>query len=669
MSCVSLTSSLTPTISHSHTSSSSSQFSAGYSTAPTSPGSPILENPFDTINVKILEGEALADKIAQPASVPLPIDLRPASRNVQLQTTEEQGEEAYRPNPKSVAVRPRPKRQNFNFWADMPYELKISILRWLSPKEVVACSGVSKAWHDLCFDGQLWTTLDTQTYYSEIPSDALIKIMLRAGSFVQQLNLRGCIQLRDKWLQLGTRMTDECRNLATFSIEGCRIDRSAIHYFLLRNPRLVQINMPGMQNINNSTMRIIANGCPQLEFLNIDWCINVDTKGLMKVVEACPKLNDLRASEVRGFDDQDFMLELFKRNTLERLILTHCESLTDECLQILAHGIDPEIDPLTDQTVVPPRLLRHLDVSKCRFLTDKGVKALAYNVPFLEGFRVSQCNALTDDALTGILKSTPRLTHLEFEELDELTNATLLTLAKDAPGAATLEHLSISYCENLGDTGMLQVLKACPNLRTLALDNTRISDLVLMEAAALVRRRGSTSDATRKPTKGLSMVVFDCQNVTWAGVREILSKNTCIQRYKPVVRATGVPPVEGPAGAESAPAVELVYPPPAYPMQVIQLKCFYGWQMTVEEHYKRVVAAKWASASSLERKWADYMMANEEAGAGGAGARRRRRRAREAERAFLQAEEDDEVNDGGANGAAFGRGGRRRARSGGCVVM
>jgi len=99
------------------------------------------------------------------------------------------------------------------------------------------------------------------------------------------------------------------------------------------------------------------------------------------------------------------------------------------------------------------------------------------------------------------------------------------------------------------------------------------------------------------------------------------------------------------------------------------MKCFYGWQMTVEEHYKRVMAANWPSAIRLERKWADYMMANEEAGAGGAGARRRRRRAREAERAFLQAEEDDDATDAGAAGGAFGRGGRRRARSGGCVVM
>lgn len=342
--------------------------------------------------------------------------------------------------------------------------------------------------------------------------------MLKAGAFVKNLNLRGCVQLRDQWLSLGTRMTNqECRNLENFSIEGCKIERSSIHFFLLRNPRLLHINMPSMQNVNNATMKIIACHCPQLELLNIDWCSQIDSKGLKRVVQSCPNLKDLRASEVRGLDDNDFMLELFQRNTLERLILQHCDSLTDNALQILMHGIEPERDLLTDRPVVPRRL-RHLDVSKCRALTDKGLQAMAYNVPYLEGFRLCQNNSLTDDALEELLQTTDRLTHLEVEELENLTNDTLLTLSK-SPAAKTLEHLSISYCEQMGDVGVLPLLKACPNIHSLYLDNTRISDLVLMEASEQVRHRGSSTKKSQVPQKGLELVAFDCANVTWAGVR------------------------------------------------------------------------------------------------------------------------------------------------------
>ena len=504
--------------------------------------------------------------------------------------------------------------------------------------------------------------------------------MLRAGAFVKNLNLRGCVQLRDQWLSLGTRMTNqECRNLENFSIEGCKIERSSIHFFLLRNPKLIHINMPSMQNINNATMKIIASHCPQLEMLNIDWCSQIDTKGLKRVVQSCSKLTDLRASEVRGLDDKDFMLELFTRNTLERLILQYCDTLTDEAMQVMMQGVDPEIDPLTEQAIVPPRRLRHLDISKCRSLTDNGLKTLTHNVPYLEGLRLCQNSALTDDALTDLLVTTPKLTHLEVEELELLTNATLTALAK-GPAAKSLEHLSISYCEQLGDVGVLPILKSCPELKSLCLDNTRVSDLVLMEASEQVRKRGNSTKKGARPRKGLELVAFDCANVTWAGVREVLQGNCRVLqgRKRSVMQNLTVQRSEGTEEIQRMIEIQTLL----YPAQVIHLKAFYGWQQTVEEHYRRCITARWGAAARLEGKWAEWMVASEEVGVVGHGwgSRRRRRRAREAENRVRDDEEGigGEIGTGdesgsGAEGYGTGgrgvRGGRRRARSGGCVVM
>ena len=465
--------------------------------------------------------------------------------------------------------------------------------------------------------------LDTQEYYRDIPAASLTKIITRAGPFVKDLNLRGCAQMPEVWAKGEHNITEVCRNLEYFSLEGCRIDRSSVHTFLLKNRRLVHINLCGMKGLTNTALRIIGQNCQQLEHLNISWCLGVDTRGLMRIVQSCPRLKDLRAGEVKGFDDKAFLLELFNRNTLERLVLSHCVDLDDECLQVLIQGVDPEIDPLTERAVVQPRNFRHLDLSRCPQLTDKGVKVLAHNVPKLCGLQLSHCEELTDDSLEGLLESTPLLTHLDLEELENLSNSSLQRLAKSAC-ATRLQHLNISFCERLGDTGMLQVVKSCPRIRTLYMDNTRISDLVLTEAAAQVRARDRTSPVvpTSPPTTGLHMVVYDCQNVTWTGVREVLSRNAEPNRR-----------------------------------EVVSLKCFYGYQDTVNEHMKRVLRGDPKSAARLDKKWAEYMVASEEAGAQGAGARRRRRRLREA--AMVHADEEE----GGP------RGGRRRARSGGCAVM
>ncbi|KIV89389.1 hypothetical protein PV10_08957 [Exophiala mesophila] len=659
ISCVSLNS---PTVGYPLSSplSYNSQLSNGFSTAPTTPGTPVSQQSYFETNARLRPLDP-----TDVTSIPIPVDLR-SSKPLSTPLPE-------------ISEKPFPRRQNFNFWKDMPYELRVHILSFLSPKDIIKVSAVSSEWHDICFDGQLWTSLDCQTYYQQITSDALIKIMLNAGAFVKNLNLRGCVQLRDQWLSLGTRMTNqECRNLETFSIEGCSIERSSIHFFLLRNPRLIHINMPSMQNINNATMKIIATHCPQLELLNIDWCSQIDSKGLKKVLQGCSKLSDLRASEVRGLDDNGFMLEVFQRNNLERLILQHCDSLTDEALRIMVQGVEPELDLLTDRPIVPPRRLRHLDISRCRSLTDRGIQAMAHNVPYLEGLRLCQNTALTDDALEHLLQTTDRLTHLEVEELEHLTNETLITLSK-SKAAKTLEHLSVSYCELIGDVGVLPLLKACPNIQSLCLDNTRISDLVLMEASEQVRNRGSTTKKNQIPRKGLELVAFDCANVTWAGVREILQGNgRVMQGRKRSVYQTQNFVGENGEKEESRRVIEIQTL--LYPTEVIHLKAFYGWRQTVDEHYKRCTTGRWGAAARLEEKWAEWMVASEEVGVVGHGwsSRRRRRRAREAENRVRDDEDgtaqDTGTGDDEGSGAEFATGrnpraGRRRARSGGCLVM
>ncbi|KAF2637159.1 F-box/LRR repeat-containing protein 2 [Massarina eburnea CBS 473.64] len=630
MSCVSLASHASPAspYGHSYGSSYSSELSATFSTAPTSvanspPASPLFDEKARW-RMRIPEGAT---------SVPLPEEFRTQSR----EGTDAEADYFSRP------VRKVRRRVNFNFWEDMPEEIRMHVLRHLEPREVVRCSAVSKSWHRMCFDGQLWGDLDTSNFYRDITADALVNIITSAGPFVKDLNLRGCVQLREQWSKKG--LVEACQNLENFSLEGCRIDRTSIHCFLLQNPRLVHVNLSGLAGATNAAMKILANHCPKVEHLNVSWCNNIDTRGLRKVVESCPNLKDLRAGEVRGWDDVDFMHELFKRNTLERLVLMNCDSLNDDSLAVLVSGIDPEIDILTDRPIVPPRRLKHLDLTRCRGITDVGVKELTSNVPFLEGLQLSKCHSLTDDAFTTLIPTLPVLTHLDIEELDGLTNEVLKSLAQ-APCTAHLQHLCLSYCENLGDSGLLPVLKACPKLSSLEMDNTRISDLVLTEAASCIRNRNRSLrglTGSERPQIGLRIVAYDCANVTWTGVREVLSRNAEISR----------------------PSAASVSTTPTYPREIIGLKCFYNWQPTVEEHTKRVLRGDFAAAARLERKWAEWMMLNEEAGMGGAGARRRRRRAREAQ--MMHADEEE----GGVGVGAAGVGRRRRARSGpgGCVVM
>lgn len=623
MSCISFSASGSMAQDSSYRNSYSAQTTPGFATTRScGAGTPVtnLQSSDDKHRIRLVTEPINLSLIS--STIGLPCEFRLLHEEIQFAATPAVAKESgdyFSPRP-LIPTKQRQKRENFDYWGELPHEIKISVLRFLQPKEIVKCSMVSRAWHKLCFDGQLWANVDTEGYYRDIPSASLVKIITAAGPFVRDLNLRGCEQMKERWGSDGKKMSEACKNLEYFSLEGCRIDQASVHFFLMRNPRLVHVNLSGLRVLTNHTMKILAKTCQQLEYLNVSWCQGIDTFGLHKVVEGCPKLKELQTGEIRGFNNKDFLQAIFSRNMLERLIVSHCGDLDDESLTILLQGTDPEIDPLTSRALVPPRKFRHLDFTQCNRLTDKGVQALAYNVPDLTGLQLSKCQALTDEALTSLLESTPQLTHIDLEELEGLSNTTLFNISK-SPCAQYLQHLNISYCESLGDTGVLPLLKSCSQLQNLVCDNTRVSDLTLSEAAAQMRKR-DRSTPSPLPVIGFRLIVFDCQNVTWTGVSEILSRNSEPKRS-----------------------------------EIIQLKCFYGYQDTVKEHTKRVLRGDSAAARRLERRWADYMRAGEEAGAGGAGARRRRRRLREA--ALAHAEEED----GGP------RAGRRRARSGNCVVM
>lgn len=681
ISCISLASSSASPYSQSFASSPyGSQISNEFSTAPASvPSTPGEPQSVQSPKIRVVEKAQPVGR--SPLSASVPTETKPGSRPA----TSAGIQSAYsKPVSLSRSATPpqtnsRQFRPDFNFWKDMPPELCGNVLRHLRPREIVRCSRVSKAWYEMCFDGQLWATLDTASFYSQIPADALTKIIKRAGPFARDLNLRGCVQLWDRWR--GSNLADVCTNLENISLEGCRIDRSAVHSMFFSNTRLVHINVQGLNVVTDSTMKMIGKHCPLLRHLNVSWCYNICTRGLRKVVEGCPNLEDLRAGEIRGMGDVGFMLELFKHNNLERLILMGCDSLTDESLTALMEGTDAERDYLTGYAIVPPRKLRHLDLSRCRQIGDQGLLSLVNNVPHLAGLQLAKCHAITDTSLVPLLRTLSELTHLDLEELDLLTNASLTELSK-SPCKSRLQHLSISYCENLGDVGMLPVLKECNALTNLELDNTRISDLVLIEAASVVRARTphqnlpiSPQNKNHIPRISLQMVVYDCQNVTWTGIREVLSRNSEIRTIAPPRTSHEL---------RTRPFAQPLQPGQlaqkhSYPTHLISLKTFYGYQPTVTEHMRRCLSGDFPKAQKLERKWAEYMIASEEAGApggfgpGGFGlftgvlGRRRRRRVREAMGAAL-----DETDD---NGIAAGIARRRRARSGGgggtggCFVM
>jgi F-box/leucine-rich repeat protein 2/20 len=543
--------------------------------------------------------------------------------------------------------------RKLTFWLDVPAEVKIKIFAYLGPREIIRSSRVSKDWHRMCYDGQLWGMLDTARLCQGIPEAALITIITAVGSFLRDLDLYD-VQL-GKHFDHGS-LAGACGNLQSLSLWGCGIDQNAIHSFLNAATRLVHIDLSGLEAASNRAMNIIAANCQKLQHLNISWCGNINTCDLQRVVEACPDLRIIRAGKTSGWGDVEIMEQLFLRNSLERLDLTNCDSLTDESLGMLIEGNAGEINRSTGRPIVPPRRLKHLNLTRCRGISDTGIRTLVSNIPAIEDLLLSGCRGISDGSLTQLLPTTPVLAHLDVEGLELLTGAVLQNLASSRC-ARYLRHLNVADCKNMGDVDMTTLVQSCKGLRALFMDNTDVSDLVLIEAVTMVRQRNPHTvlvhdiDIPSLPTVGLSLTAHECPKVTWSGIREILSHNTEVittnktaqlpqlERY-PISSLGGVSDI---TFSPSTSLAQLVSSSSAnanihnsiqhtYPTQLITIfKDFYTCQRTVGEHTKRVLRCDVPAAQRLEQRWIEFVMAQEEMEAGGGERIFKRRMARKAQ--------------------------------------
>ncbi|ODQ50842.1 RNI-like protein [Saitoella complicata NRRL Y-17804] len=458
-----------------------------------------------------------------------------------------------------------------NHWRRLPTELKLQILSHLSPSDRMAASRTCKDFQKHCSDGSLWSTFDTKTFYSKISADQLVKLIASAGSFIQDLNLRGCAQLREKEVDL---IAHACRNLSAVSLEGVRaFDGPALSHLLTRNSRLLHLDVSTLNCVTNSTCQQIALACPRLETIDLSWCSNVDARGVQRLLQGCSQIKSLAICECTGFNQPRAMLALHDCETLERLHMSGCTDLSDDSIKVLMEGLDED-----NYDLPPPKRLTHLNLSRCKDLTDAALRYMAGPFANLKKLEMANLPSITDNGLCVLLGTLPSLTHLDLENCAQLTDRTLSVLAM-APCAPQLKHLQLSYCEQVTDVGVGAILQECAALKQLDLDNTKITNAVLADAVRLVRHRPQGSPH-------LCLVCYDCANVTWAGVREVLSLNAEIK-------------------------------PTSSTNSIVRLKCYYGWQKVVNAHTRRVLRGDIAQANHIEKDWAAWQMCDEEITASG----------------------------------------------------
>lgn len=310
--------------------------------------------------------------------------------------------------------------------------------------------------------------------------------------------------------------------------------------------RLKELRVSGLKNMDDATMRVLGKAAPHLEVLDLSYVRKLHNSAL----EAFVAVDDT-------FDYARYGMEIVRLNALQI-------------------GREYANDGYYLRRVTK---LRHLCLSFCIMLTDMACSNIAYTVPHLEYLEMAGIGAdLKDDGLVQLLNTTSRIRRLDLEDAVDITDSALSSITPapspsnsnqdepPQPGHA-LEWLIVSHAGNISDEAFLALIRACPKLRVLEADNTRLSGSTLREFVNLNRQRKGLDAKT---------VAIDCRGVTEGIVKELSTKGAIRPRLG--VRAFWARRLGYVDGKDEACEDDLKIGQDECDRERVVVKTFYSWQ-------------------------------------------------------------------------------------------
>ncbi|XP_049442717.1 lysine-specific demethylase 2A [Epinephelus fuscoguttatus] len=216
-------------------------------------------------------------------------------------------------------------------------EVWVSVFRYLSRADLCVCMAVCKNWYKWCLDKRLWARIDLSIKRTVTPQA-----------------LTGIIK----------------RQPVTLDLSWTNISKKQLNWLVGRLPGLKDLMVAGCSW--SSISALCSSGCPLLRSLDLRYADGVKDSQIRDLVTppGCDNRSQLRTMQclrLAGLDITDSTLRLVIRHMphLTKLDLSHCNSLTDQSINLLT-----AVGSSTRNT------LAELNLGGCSKLTDTCLKYL-----------------------------------------------------------------------------------------------------------------------------------------------------------------------------------------------------------------------------------------------------------------------------------------------------
>jgi len=352
----------------------------------------------------------------------------------------------------------------------LPDNIYVEIFSYLSKKELVRTSMVSKKWHCLCFDPYLWKEISIDDFSSSIymTDETVCNLVRFGGRSIKSLVLRGCYQITNRVLkELAVtingsslqslslencfRVTDRgiitlarsCSTLRTINVMNTLVTENGLSYLVRESPKLVEL-IATPSAVSERTVEMLSKHCKQLEYLHVEQ-------------------NEFAPSPACSAKQSSQNNKVVANNKTPTLTNRMMEMLASNCHQLQVLILRYPLTAIDDYAM--HHLGQHCQKIEC---VEIGLQMVH--------------TAVTDTGVISLCANSSNLLRLDLRE----TLITDMSLCFIAEHCESLEHLSFDDTGPVTDIGVLNIMKKCHNLDSFCLRSgaySRLTDLGVFAVA------------------------------------------------------------------------------------------------------------------------------------------------------------------------------------------
>ncbi|XP_049749040.1 dynein regulatory complex subunit 6 isoform X1 [Elephas maximus indicus] len=446
----------------------------------------------------------------------------------------------------------------------LPERAILQIFFYLTIRDMLVCSQVSRSWLLMTQMSSLWNAIDFSTMKSMAIDKYIMSTLQRWRLNVLRLNFRGCL-LKPKTL----KSVSHCRNLQELNVSDCpTLTDESMRHISEGCPGVLYLNLSNT-GITNRTMRLLPRNFHNLQNLSLAYCRKFTDKGLqyLNLGKGCHKLTYLDLSGCTQISVQGFRNIANSCSGIMHLTINDMPTLTDKCVKALVE----KCSRITSVVFIGAphisdcafKALSTCNLRKIRFegnkrITDSCFKFIDKHYPNIRHIYMVDCKGLTDGSLKS-LSVLKQLTVLNLANCVGIGDVGLKQLL-DGPVSTKIRELNLNNCIHLGDASIVRLSERCPNLNYLNLRNcehltdlgiehiVNIFSLVSVDlSGTVISNEGLMTLSRHKKLKELSL--SECYKITDMGIQafckgslilEHLDVSYCPQLSDEIIKALAI---------------------------------------------------------------------------------------------------------------------------------